>query len=163
MVLYQKGEYRAFEELYARHSGRVYGYLKSRLSDGGEVDDLVQQVFFKLHQSRSRFNSSYPFLPWLFAIVRNLQIDFMRKRKAIPMDVEKLGLAVESQLHKSGEQILFDDSMRGLAPAERDLIKLRFEEGLSFDDISRRIGLTPSNARKRISRLMGRLRKGMRS
>ncbi len=160
MTLYQKGEYRAFEVLFERHSGRVHGYLRSRMADLAEVDDLIQQTFLRLHQSRNRYDSSLPFLPWLFTIVRNLQVDFLRKKKPIPVELEKFQLADESSNNsaEAEEAVLLGNAMQGLTPAQRDLITLRFQEGLSFEQISKKLGTTSSTARKQVSRLLGRLR-----
>ncbi len=165
MTLYQKGEYQAFEVLFERHSGRVHGYLRSRMADVAEVDDLVQQTFLRLHQSRSRYDASLPFLPWLFTIVRNIQVDFLRKKKPTPVEIENLQIADESSAAQGSDQAdeakLLNHTLEGLTPAQRELITLRFQEGLSFEEISKRIGSTSSTARKQVSRLVSRLRESL--
>ncbi len=160
MVRYQNGNYLAFEELYGRHSGRVYGYLKKNVFQAAEVDDLLQQVFLKLHNSRYRYDPRFPFLPWLFAIARNLRIDFMRQRKMVSVDIDSLSLASEadgaSPIRSDADWL--EQSLKGLGTAERELITLRFQEGLSFDEISRRTGASALTLRKRVSRMVVKLR-----
>lgn len=162
MELYQNGNYQAFQLLYERHGGRVYGYLKKRMSDAVEAEDLTQQAFLKLHQSRDRYDGRYPFLPWLFSIVRNLHIDYLKKHRAIPMDLDKFTLSGDlgSTVRETpGVVLALDKSVTALTPAQRELINLRFQEGLSFEEISERIGIQSSTARKQVSRLIKKIRK----
>src|SRR5438046_324640 len=77
MSLYQTGEYSAFEIIYSRHSGRVFEYLRKRTAVE-TARDLLQEIFLKVHRSRGQYSSQYPFLPWLFAISRNVLFDFLR-------------------------------------------------------------------------------------
>lgn len=164
MVLYQQGEYAAFAELYARHSGRLYGYLKKRLSGPGEAEDLFQLCLLKVHQNRMRFDATLPFLPWLFSIAHNVLVDFLRKRRATPMETEALINLADRQERDSserdGDERKTWDKILGLLPEEqKELLRLRFEEGLSFDDIARMNGTNAVSTRKRLSRTVQGIRK----
>lgn len=157
MIAYQQGEYTAFTELYDRHAGRVYGYLRARLSEEAEAADILQNVFLKLHENRRRYNGRFPFLPWLFTIARNLLIDHWRKHKAIPVEAETFE-ALPSPEPGADEEVLVRQALEQLSPDDRRLIELRFDEGLSFSDLARRLGISDDSARKRVSRLFRRLR-----
>ncbi len=158
MVLYQSGEYGAFEELYRRHAGKVYGYLKKKLPAAADADDLLQLVFLKLHQSRARYDASLPVLPWLYTITRHAIIDEVRRKKATPVDAEKFDVAAEAA-EDAGPSM---EAILAIVPEnERELLRLRFEEGLSFDDLSRRLGVAPPSLRKRVSRTIRTLRKAL--
>ena len=78
MSRYKFGEYPAFEELYRRHSGRVYGFILKRVKSRERAEELFQESFLRLHRNRSRYNDSLPFLPWLFTIARSAMIDGVR-------------------------------------------------------------------------------------
>lgn len=160
MSLYQQGEYGAFEELYFRHSGRVYGYLKNRISIPGEAEDLLQHTFLKLHQARDNYNGMLPFLPWLFSIARNLLIDHLRKHRAIPIESDKL-MALAEKASQGGNPepvVSWEEVMKLLPDDQRQMMQMRFEEGLSFEDIARLSGVNETSARKRVSRTVQGLR-----
>lgn len=164
MMLYDEGEYGAFEELYFRHSGRVYGFLRNRLHLPGEAEDLLQSVFMKLHQSRNVYDGTLPFLPWIFAIARNVLIDHMRKRKAIPVESEKVIALADKRTAENPSiegAVNWDEILRLLPQEQRDLLVLRFEEGLSFEEIAMRCGGNGVSARKRISRTIQNVRKAL--
>ena len=57
METYKMGEVAAFDILFERHSGQVLGYLSRKLSSSKEAQDVLQDVFFKLHRSRHQYNS----------------------------------------------------------------------------------------------------------
>lgn len=164
MTLYQQGEYAAFEELYFRHSNRVYAYLKSKVHLPGEAEDLLQQAFLRLHQHRNSYDATLPFLPWIFSISRNALVDHLRKHKATPMDQEKL-ISIADKHHHLEHGLddegaaMWREVMRLLPEEQRKLIQMRFEEGMSFEEIARLNGVNESSARKRLSRTIQSLRK----
>lgn len=160
MSLYQQGEYGAFEELYSRHSGRVYSYLKGKMNAPGEAEDLLQHTFLKVHQARAAYNGMLPFLPWLFSISRNLLIDHMRKHRPVIIETEKLlALADKASQQAPESPVTWDDVMKLLPDDQRKLIQLRFEEGLSFEEIANLSGGNETSVRKRVSRTVQSLRK----
>ena len=162
MVRYQQGEYEAFSELYARHSGKVYAYLKSHLpSQNQSADDLLQASFLKLHEHRSKYDAKYPFLAWLFSITRNTKIDSIRRKSATPTDAAELDRLVQTQAvaEEESKEADVDAALSGLPAAQRELIQMRFKDGLSFEEISSRLGEKQATIRKRISRTVQDLKK----
>ncbi len=55
MQAYAEGDMDAFELLYARHKGRLFGYLVGQLKDHAEAEEVFQTVFVKLHRARARY------------------------------------------------------------------------------------------------------------
>ena len=167
MSLYQNGDFSAFEILYGRHSGRVLGYLCKRVAPQ-IAHELTQEVFVKLHQSRSKYNSEYPFLPWLFTISRNRLTDFFR------LNETKLASAViaesETQLAKLASAPAGSDSFNAsldlspLTSHQRRAIELRYLQDWSFEKIATDLQTSSINVRQIISRaikkLKSRLKKG---
>lgn len=157
MLQYQRGDYSAFEEIYRRHSERVYGYLRARLSRGNEASDLLQIVFMKVHRSRDRYRPEMPFLPWLYAVSRNVLTDFLRSVQRAPLFVEIPETLAAKEKEIAGGPTA-DESLAKLDRAERDLLKMRFNEELSFEEIATALEVTPVTARKRVSRAIHKIR-----
>ena len=162
MILYQKGEIGAFNCLYDKYKSLVYGYLHKRVNKLTEVDDIFQNVFLRLHHSRSRYKSEFPFEPWLFAVLRNSLIDRYRKKRKEYHNVSLDGLEVIP----SALQVEDKHNLDGLLPKNADLtnnqrqaIMLRYGEDFSFEEIAHRLETTSSNARQLVSRALKRLRK----
>ncbi len=162
MVRYQQGEYEAFSELYARHSGKVYAYLKRHLpSQNQSADDLLQASFLKLHEHRAKYDPKYPFLAWLFSITRNNMIDALRRKNATPTESAELERMAQGQavIEDVSRESDVEAALSGLPAAQRNLIQMRFKDGLSFEEISNRLGESQATIRKRISRTVQGLRK----
>ena len=163
MVLYQNGDYAAFTELYQRYAKRVYGFIHSKITSLEDSADLTQTVFLKVHHSRSRYSDKYPFVSWVFTITRNILIDHYRKKKDSPLSLEKEWFLVDPSSIKEDENELLTQAKTAIETLNREqrgILSLRFDEGLSFDEISQKLGLSPQTVRKRVSRLLQKLREG---
>lgn len=162
MNLYQGGDIEAFNCLYDKYKSLVYGYLHKRVDKRTEVDEIFQDVFLRLHHSRSRYKSEFPFEPWLFAVLRNSLIDRYRKKRKEYHNVSLDGLEVTP----SALQVEDKHNLDGLLPKDavlsknqRQAIELRYGEDFSFEEIADTLGTTSSNARQLVSRALKRLRK----
>jgi RNA polymerase sigma-70 factor (ECF subfamily) len=161
MRRYQSDDPQAFDELYRRHSARVYGYLRKLAGSPAEADDLLQQTFLRLHRGRDRYDDALPFLPWLFAIARHAWIDACRKRTPVALPPEAVERVAERSVGAaSGAEPAAElREILALLPVDqRQLLEQRFDEGLSFETIAARAGVSEAAIRKRLSRAMSRVR-----
>lgn len=160
MVLYQNGDETAFSEIYARHSKKVYAFLRKRLHQEELVNDTYQDVFVKIHRSKHLYNSSLPVLPWLFTITRSVMIDNLRKiKKDMTEDNFDLNsLSIEPTLNFAGDAQLLSNRL----PENQKLaVHMRFVDENTFEEIAERLKTTPTNVRQIISRGMKRLKQLM--
>jgi RNA polymerase sigma-70 factor (ECF subfamily) len=169
MSLYITGDFAAFEILYKRHSGRVFDYLKKKVS-AETAQDLLQEIFAKLHKSRAKYNPQYPFLPWLFTVARNSLMDFYKLAetkltKASSGSDELLSNLPSVAANEAGNvdlALLLAD----LPPNQKRAIELRYLEDWSFEKIATHMNTSEGNARQLISRglaFVRQLRKGGKS
>lgn len=154
MKLYQEGEMMAFEVLYTKHSSKVYSYLNKRLNDREQAGEILQEVFFKLHNSKNTYNTQFPFLPWLFTMTRNLMLDYIRKTKksiqTLPINEEIL--SEQATDVDGGHDELLEALLKNLSTSQQEAIKLRYLESWSFEDIAKSLQTSPANSRKLVSR-----------
>jgi RNA polymerase sigma factor (sigma-70 family) len=156
MLAYQLGDSLAFKGLYARHSGRVYGYLKGKTRNEAIARDVFQATFLKLHKARSRYNSEFPFVSWLFTICRSELIDAMRKRERIQEEVREV--LPEMNSLKNDPEFDVAEAIAQLPEKQREALELRYTQEFSFEQIAERLDTSPSNARKIVSRALQLLR-----
>lgn len=165
MILYQRGDIEAFNCLYDKYKSMVYGYLHKRVYKRNEVDEIFQDVFLRVHQSRLRYKSEFPFEPWLFTVLRNSLIDYYRKKKKEypnvsldDLEVTPSALQIEDKHNLDGLLTTNADLKR----SQRQAIELRYGEDFSFEEIAETLGTTSSNARQLVSRALKKLRKFIR-
>jgi len=161
MENYKMGEVVAFELLFERHSGKVLSYLSKRLQAPKEAQDLLQEVFFKLHRSRHQYNHTLPFSPWLFSITRSLWMDYLKKRRledpTAPEVIEKLApviLGADFSERSFGKEILDH-----LPTNQKEAVGLRVYDEATFEEIALKLSTSPENARQLVSRGLKRLKK----
>ena len=158
MVRYQGGDEEAFKELYRRHSPKVYGFIGSRVKDPGIRDDIFQAVFMKLHQARAHYDSSFPFIPWLFTVTKSVLINNVRKQNRRLEDLNELALE-KAQVPQTEEQNLKLPKLAGLNEMQQKAMELRYgAEEFSFEQIAERLSTSPANVRQLISRAIKKLR-----
>lgn len=147
MKLYQNGDEAAFKALYARHSSKVYGYLKKRIRDEQQLKDIYQEVFFKLHKSKHLYNANLPLLPWIFTVTRNVMIDVLRKEKVIEFIPEEAPVAPAGL-----------EELAQLPERQRAAIEKRYIDDQTFAQIAQSLNVSESNVRQIVSRGIKRLR-----
>lgn len=152
MHLYQNGDSDAFNELFKRHSGKVYGFLIKRVKKAEVAADISQEVFIKLHKSKHLYNPSLPALPWIFSVTNSVLLDFLKKRAELVTEdgeivnladslntVEPLPLEIEPYLNRLPDQ-------------QREAVRMRYIDEQSFEAISAALETSPDNVRKIVSR-----------
>jgi len=154
MERYKRGDSGAFEALYERYKDRIYGYLSARITEPSKVNDVFQNTFLKLHKSRSRYKSSFPFKAWIFIICRTVLIDWFRKQGRTPeIPVEEVP-TTPPQTTTEPET----PDLASLPARQKEAVELRYYEELSFEEIAQRLETSPLNVRQIISRAIRRLR-----
>ena len=74
-----RGDRDAFEAIVQQYHGKIYGYLRSRLLEPSDAEDLCQEVFLRCYQGKVRFDSSAMIGPWLIGVARNVLREHIRK------------------------------------------------------------------------------------
>ncbi|MEJ7819714.1 MAG: sigma-70 family RNA polymerase sigma factor [Rubrobacteraceae bacterium] len=150
------GDVRAYEELvrrYERLVGRVlYSYARREIS----VEDLVQETFLRAYDRLNTFNPEYRFKTWLLAIANNLGVDTLRRRR------EVIEFNPEVHAEYSGgpdAQVLEVERARGVQEAIKGLpetysvpLILRYNEEMSYAEISEVLDLTVPAVKSRLFR-----------
>lgn len=167
MALYQRGSERAMEELYRRYSGKIYAYLKRRLSDRCWTDDVFQQVFTKLHQTRHQFDPQYRFDQWVFVMTKTVLLDFWKttdvKTKRYftqPIeDVNPANLPAYQSTLEGAAGMISEPLLAALSPDQRSAIELKFIDELSYFEMANKLGKSEESVRQLVSRGLNKLRR----
>jgi RNA polymerase sigma-70 factor, ECF subfamily len=144
----QRGDRAAFEAIVARHQGAVYGYLRARLLQAADAEDLTQEVFLRCYAARARFDSGCLVRPWLIGIARNLLREHLRNlRRRKESAWTELCLELEDLVrHPDESACRYDDvlaelpkCLETLGPNARQAIGLHYTARLRFSEIGQRL------------------------
>lgn len=160
MLMYQSGTENAFQVLYARHSSKIYGFLKKRLAPGEKVTDVYQEVFLKIHRSKHLYNKSLPALPWIFTITKSVFLDAVKKDKNFKYtdnyDLDKIKAESNETRNLSDDTALI--AIENLPDTQKIAVQMRYVEDKTFDEIAESLKTSPTNVRQIVSRGIKRLK-----
>lgn len=133
------GQHNAYGEIFSRHRQRAFALAYQYLHNREDAKDIVQEAFVKAFQNLSKFKFDRKFGPWLLTIVRNLSIDFLRRRKKVspdglPETVPDPGSAAEAERRVLRGEIWA--ALFSLSPGQREIIFLKDYQGHSYLEIS---------------------------
>ena len=156
---YINGDNFSFEILLHRHKNRVFAFIMSKIKNKDISEDIFQDTYVKVVNSlqRGKYNEEGKFLPWVMRISHNLVIDHFRKQKKMHMirsnsdfdifDVIKDNeINIDEKLIK--DQVYYDlKSLIELLPTDqKEVLKMRYFEELSFKKIAQTIDVSINTA-----------------
>ena len=162
MWSYVQGDYQAFENLYQRHSKKIYGYILLKIKNTEESQEIFQTTFRKLHGSLARYKQGMPFLPWMFTICKHCIIDNRRiekRRQFNQFNVDTIESLPDEKIQHDKDSIRNVAGFDQLKQTEKNVLDLRYAKDYDFNQISEKLGYSSSNIRKIISRALKKLRK----
>jgi RNA polymerase sigma-70 factor, ECF subfamily len=164
----QAGDERAFAQLMSRFERRTLEYVRGLLGDPFLADDVHQEVWLAVYLGIRSLTNPRAFRTWLFRTTRHRTLDFIRHRKresdffddaalddlestaAVHLAVgDAAGLDVAPGLGSLDADALAA-VMAGLAPAQREVLLLRYQDDLSYAEIALVIGRSVGTVRSRL-------------
>lgn len=145
-----KGKKSSFEELMKKYNKRIFGFIYRMVRDEEVAVELTQDFFIKIYRVLSRYNFEYKFSTWAYRICYNLVIDHIRKNQAYVESLDSDTVTVKQMV--DSDNYVSEDGFEILARTEvrdytwdvvnriplkyRELILLRYIQGLKYDEIA---------------------------
>ena len=151
-----------FAELYEAHFDRVYGYVRRRVHDRDEAEDVTSEVFHRALAGLPRFEwRGVPFAAWLFRIAANVMAHRAQRatRETLVADPEdRAEEAIPPDVDRHARLFRL---VRALPEAERRVIEMRFAEQRSIREIANELGRSEGAVKQLQFRALTRLRERM--
>jgi RNA polymerase sigma-70 factor (ECF subfamily) len=164
------------EQIWKDFSSGVRRFIYNRISNRSNVDDLLQEVFLKIHSKIDSLKDETKMCSWVYQIARNTIIDYYRKHKNKPVDIDIIHLSDETDDEHFSQQIALEDKIlsviddgneesveQEIASSLKEMVKVLPEkysralllvefEGISQIDLAKRLGISISGAKSRVQR-----------
>ena len=146
------------DALWSAFSGRLRGFIAKRVREDVDIDDVLQDVFVKLHAGLKSLKDDDALEAWIFQVARRAVIDHHRGRTRRP---EELGDPAERKADADlSAQVAswLEPMMSALPDEDREALKLADLQGLSRKDLAERLGLSLTGAKSRVQRARQKLK-----
>jgi RNA polymerase sigma-70 factor (ECF subfamily) len=163
MIRYQEADREATARFIALASPLLYRFLASHLGSRSEAEDLLQEVWLKIHRARHTYRRGEPVLPWLYAFARHVRIDSYRKRHRLSMYEKAMEVLPEPAFRQGAPNQAralpeFEKLLAELPKSQREVITLLKVNELSLEEVARVTSSTVGAVKQKAHRAYERLR-----
>ena len=176
---YCQGNLEAFEALYQKHRKGVYLRALGIIKDKEEANHIIQECFIQVWKSVPKLRERKKFKPWLYQIVTNLCLDYLRRRP--PVELVSLSDPVgnpdeelvrqigdksphpEELLENSESNEKLQEALSFLSLKQGEVFTLRCIEGLSCKDTAKAVNCSERTVKRRLAQAKSIVRKRMMS
>lgn len=156
----------AFRELFRRYSRRIYRYARGMLGSVEDAEEVTQDTFVRLFKFAHHFDTERRFSTWLYTIAANQCRNRLRRRRGHQsLDVEDAPELADTRspgplevYETTAVREMVDDAIDRLPPLYREVLHLRYLEGLAYKEIAQALDVSVSAVETRIFRAKGLLR-----
>ena len=165
-MLDNKGD---FERIYLNYYHKVYSFARRYMKNGSDAEDVVQDVFIRLWETKTAINPELNLDNYLFTITRNLI--FKRYRASVNelylQDTVLAGIMQEPHYSQENEIIAndlakhIDEIVKSLSPRQREIYNLSRHQMLSYKEISEKLDISIKTVETHIYQILKAIRKNL--
>jgi len=166
--LAKQGNQNAYAKLLGYYKDSLFFMMKKMVSNDGDAEDLTIESISKAFKMLNEYTPKFAFSTWLFKIASNHCIDFIRKQNKHKIlsfdenfnsDKEKRTDTIKSETLDPEEKMiegqqgkLLKNIIKGLNPDYQEIIKLKYYDGLSYLEISKKLNIPLGTVKARLYR-----------
>ena len=177
----QQGDTNAFELLVQRHQRGAYAVALGYVRDRNDAKEITQEAFLRAYRGLSKFQGSSSFYTWLYRIVTNLCIDFLRRSNVrhVELDEQKQGRVVlDNKLYSlvsasdAGDPLRvlrrkeiamrLEQALAALPPYHLGVILMREVDGMSYSEMAEAMGVSKGTIMSRLFHARQKLQAALR-
>ncbi len=166
ILLIQKNDRVAFYHIYERYSKRLYGFVLRYVKQNEDAEEIVQEVFVKIWEARNKIDAFSSFEAFLFTIAYNTTISLLRKRtnekkylehlKSLQQPDHSPDLIDEIHFNELNDRV--QSLLNELTPRQKEIFQLSREEGLTHDEIAKKLDISVNTVKKHMGNTLAFLR-----
>ncbi len=148
------------EQLYLEYHDKILGYVRGKIYNQWEAEDIVSGIFVKIYKNIDKFDRERASVStWVYTITRNTVVDYFRAQKQVySLDamVVDVGKSDENILREENLDLLAD-VLRRLEPRERTIIINHYYKERTLKDIAEMLGMSYANIKLVHQKALGKM------
>ena len=148
----------AYSELYVRYKNNLYYFVFHLLKSKEETNDIVQEIFIRIWESRSFINPDLSFSSFLYTMARNRILNYFRDididekvKEILATQKAKEEEAIDSQIIYTEYQEILRNAISRLPPQRQKIFNMSRIENMSHKEIAAQLGISVNTVQEHIS------------
>lgn len=162
----KKGDMQAFDKVYELYCHKLFSFVLKIVKNEADTDDIVQEVFVKIWESRHKLDDYHLLNSYIFTIAYNGSIDLLRKRVHSHKYIEHLKkLSVQPTINSSTVDVEYGDFLTqveklisNLPERQKEVYLLHREQGLTYPEIADRLKISKNTVENHMGKALSSLR-----
>lgn len=154
----KQGDLVAFDAIYKKYSRRLFGFVFRYVKQEADTEEIIQEVFIKIWQSREKINEYSSFESFLFTVAHNATVNLLKKRAIEQKYIEHVkslqrpeqAYNLTDEIHYKELQQNFQGMLNELSPRQKEIFHLSREEGLSHKEIAEKLGISVNTVKNHL-------------
>lgn len=144
---FKKGNERAFNLLVNKYQKKIYWIVRKMVLDHDETNDIVQDIFIKIHSSLKDFRGDSKFFTYIYKIAVNFSLNHLTKKKRTTnkqvdieddsLDIKSDDIGTDEHFDEKRKQKLLKEAIENLEGQQRAVFNMRFYDNLSYEEIAK--------------------------
>ena len=165
------GDQQAYAELVTRYQNYVFTLAFRFTKNREDAEEVSQDIFVKAYRALADFKGNSKFSTWLYTIVNNTCITFLRKKRLQTHSLDKEGVFEvadsqdsglrANQVEQKSKVAMVNNAIKMLGTDDAEIITLFYKSEQSLEEIAQILGLETNTAKVRLHRARTRLKEKM--
>jgi len=165
VALMKNDSRRAFGELYIRYYDPLRYYCKKYLNDEAEAEDVVQDIFIQLWETRDTLNITSSFSGYIYAMAHNRMLKLLRQFDVHLRYAQQILMNAKEDTNETEDSIIDDDytvllnkMIEKLSPKQKEVFRLSRIEGLTYKEIADQLQISVPAVQKHVSNVLEKIK-----
>lgn len=158
LTLLKEGDILAFDALYEKYCKRIFAFIIRYVKFEADAEEIVQEVFLKIWENRSKIDVYSSFESYIFTISYNSTISLLRKRVSEKKYIERLKtLQVTDSAFELTDEVYYNELnsriqslLTELTPRQKEIFMLSRKDGLTHEEIAKKLGISSNTVKNHI-------------
>ena len=143
------GEREAFRHLVEKYQRQAVSHATAILGSREDALDAAQEAFIDAFKALKQFDSSRPFYPWFYVLLRNRCFK-LAARKRETESIDETVIVAPNSTAQSERILALENALRSLDMEDREIVTLKYFDGLSYNELAERLQIPKGTVMSRL-------------
>ena len=145
----RNGEREAFRHLVEKYQRQAISHATAILGSREDALDAAQEAFIDAFRALKQFDSSRPFYPWFYVLLRNRCFK-LAARKRETESIDETVIVAPNSTAQSETILALENALRSLDMEDREIVTLKYFDGLSYNELAERLQIPKGTVMSRL-------------